>query len=660
MAGPDPRVGRGRPARPDSFSKTLRCPLCAAALKLQDGLAVCAGCGRGYPRNNGILDLHTNAGGAAAVGAARALPLIKALTPDGWMEAVRSFLVDRGDALQQLDALVAGRHRAWRGFLDLKPDGRLLCLGCGYGALVESLAPHCARIFVLEPQLPKLQFVSQRLAIFTPDADVTLLAGSAEGRLPFDDGSFDGVIVAESLASGGTSPLLVEIRRVLRDEGQIFFFADNRFSLSLPAGWWDRWTGTRPLAGLARACGLIARWWKKRNGPQSLAGLCRQVSSAGYTGIEAYGLWPARRQFDEIIPLQDGRAAVLPGETTSWEQRLRRRGSFLPAYCVVAQAGGNQRHSSYNRILAAAARQLAGTGEVVPLQSLRHVMTRKDKMIIHALRGAEAIVIRVPFSSAAAAAEERHAATLQHLEVSHPGLAPRLLAAGRVDGIDYRAETALPGLPLKRVLPHRGSVEVLQRVEALLEVMNPAASLLPAPLDGLEYERLVEARFDRLFQLVRDQDCQNRLRSFFRAQLYGANLPHGLVHGDFSGSNIYLAGNKAGILDWEAADFDDLPILDVIGYLESTLRPLNPAQSLADSLHALARRDFPSATEERFLIDRYERLRIDPRCHIGLVYLRWLRQIDYLLPYWLSYDPAGQERYIDQVIRRLLAANTDG
>ena len=276
-----------------------------------------------------------------------ALPRLATLSEDGWIEAVRSFLKDRKDSLQLLDALVAGRHHAWRGFLDLRPGCRVLCIGAGYGALVESLAPHCGQLYVLDPLLPRLRFVAQRQAIFNPQADLVLLHGGAEAQLPFADNTFDAVILAEPAVVGDPAGRAGEARRLLREGGQLFLIADNRFNLALPPGWWDRLPkALGPLAPLLRGGVLAARWWRKDNGPHSLPGLTRQVTAAGFADLASYGLWPARRQFDEILPLRGGRSSAPSGEIRSWKQRLRRRSFFLPAHCLIAQAGGARRPSS--------------------------------------------------------------------------------------------------------------------------------------------------------------------------------------------------------------------------------------------------------------------------------------------------------------------------
>ncbi|MEQ9608062.1 MAG: phosphotransferase, partial [Kiloniellaceae bacterium] len=459
----------------------------------------------------------------------------------------------------------------------------MLCLGAGYGAVVESVAPHCRQVVVLEPDAAWLHFVSQRVGIFNAEDDGVLLRAAAGQPLPFASGSFDAVVMAESVGNGGPARLLGEARRVLRAGGQVLVIADNRFSLALPSGWWDRWNAApQPLPLLVRTFGLLRAWARRQNGPEALPTLCRRLSELGFAGIRNYGLWPSRRQFDDVIPLYGRRPAALPGKPPSWRQRLKQHGLFLPAHCVTAWAGGEPQPTSYERIYAAAARQIAGGQDAAPLLALRHILTRKDKMIVLAMRHAEPVIVRIPFSRAAAAAEARHAAALVRLADTHPGLAPSPLAAGQIDGFDYRVETALPGAAQSTVRDRVGAEAVLRRAAGLLDVMNPAASLVRAPLAGAVYERLVEARLERLFQLVRERDQQVGLRAFFRDRLSGVSLTFGLVHGDFSRSNIYLDGDNAGVVDWEAADFDDLPILDAIGFLESVLRPLGARRSLAE------------------------------------------------------------------------------
>lgn len=634
----------------------LCCPVCSSELADKDESLVCGGCAQHYPVVQGIVDFRLSPGGRPAASEPEALPAIKAATPDGWADAVSEFLRGRDDGLDQLDALTADRRQAWKIFLDLKAGGRLLCLGCGSGGVVQSLVPHADQIVVLDQAIDRVRFAQQRLAIFKPQDEVTFLTGSGAGRLPFATGYFDTVIVTEYGSPDEAGWRLDEARRVLRAEGQFLVVADNRFSFSLPVGWWDRWsTAYKPLPQLARVLGLLDSWWRKRSGPQSLPSLSRQLKSVGFTDLETIGLWPGRSQLDEFYPSPHDRPSDTPDEALPLKARFKRKWLHLPAHCVVAQAGGRRRCSTLERILTDAARQLSGEQDAAPLVARRQLLTRKDKLVIFSQHDEGSLVLRIPLSAAAAAAEERHAATIKHLAASHPGIAPRPLAGGRTDAIDYRVETSMPGTSLKQYLRERGPIDHLKRVSDLLDALNPEGSLRREKFEGANYESMVEEPLERLSQVLRNSDLETQLRRYFRNQLHGALLPFGLLHGDFSNSNIYLSDEAIGVIDWEASALSDLPILDSITYLESSLRPTFPRYSLAEGLQALASRKLPGAEEERFLLDRYEHLGIDIGCHAGLVYLTWLRALDHLLPYWLRFHPEGQQRYIHDVVRVLLS-----
>lgn len=578
--------------------------------------------------------------------------MIANLSVETWVATIRDFLAGRDDMTEQLEVLTAAGRSAWKGFFDLKPDGRFLVLGCGTGNVIQNLAPHVSQVHGMDEDAQNLRFAQKRLAIFNPDDHVTFLAGAANGRLPFATGLFDGVIMADSAALGDRHRL-AEARRVLRDDGQVFIIADNRFSLSLPVGWWDRWSvAPRPMAALARMAGLVTVWWRKRNGERSLPGLRRVVKRAGFSAIQVVGLWPGRQALEEIVLLRGRRQTTGLRAPLSVSNKLEKHELFLPTHGLLAQACGAPRDSTYDRIFATIARQLADPGPVIPVYPTRMIVTRKDKLIVLADRGDDRLVVRIPFGPAAAAAEARNAVVLAKLEASRPGLGPRILGDGAIDGIEYRVESLMPGMSLGQG-SDPGSM--LPRVEALLEDLNPSAGLISRAFEGAHYEALVEDRLARVFPFLSNDDLRERVRAFFRDRLHGATLPFGLVHGDFSRSNIHLSGEgQAGLIDWEAASFDDLPMLDAIGFLESVNRGHHPSHSLADGISALAKGVFQSPAQKRFLSARYERQGIDPACHVGLVYLRWLRQVDYLLPYWLRYHPDGQQRYIHQVVERML------
>ena len=214
----------------------LRCPRCAAALQEDDGALACRGCAARYPLEQGIVDFRQAGASAPRSGLAVTPQAIAALSAETWVDAIRDLLAGRDDMTERLEELTAAGRTAWKGFLDLKPGGRLLVQGCGYGNLVQNLAPHMGQVYGLDGDDQKLRFAQKRLAIFNRADDITLLAVSDPARLPFVAELFDCVILSGGLEPAGQGAALREIRRVLKPDGQIFPVAENRLSLTLPAG----------------------------------------------------------------------------------------------------------------------------------------------------------------------------------------------------------------------------------------------------------------------------------------------------------------------------------------------------------------------------------------------------------------------------------------
>ena len=97
----------------------------------------------------------------------------------------------------------------------VKPGGKLLDVGGGTGALARRLAASLsARVTVLDPTPEMLRYLSD-------DEHITGVLGVAE-RMPFEDDSFDAVIVTDAFHHFRDQPgAVAEFARVVRPEGGI-------------------------------------------------------------------------------------------------------------------------------------------------------------------------------------------------------------------------------------------------------------------------------------------------------------------------------------------------------------------------------------------------------------------------------------------------------
>ena len=122
---------------------------------------------------------------------------------------------------------------------NLRPDTRLLDLGCGRGGLVEQLGAPLAQIVGIDPDVVSLR--EHRLARLDPP--MPRVAGFSE-RLPFADESFD-LIFASWLLEHLPRPVSVfrQIGRVLQPGGVFAFITPNK---------------RHPLSALNRLAGRFA------------------------------------------------------------------------------------------------------------------------------------------------------------------------------------------------------------------------------------------------------------------------------------------------------------------------------------------------------------------------------------------------------------------
>lgn len=119
-------------------------------------------------------------------------------------------------------------------YLDLRPDARLLDVGCGTGRHLLELSRFPGRFLGLDiarEDLRKTQYLLRLTAKQRPVvADVHLLLGVGE-RLPFGDGQFDYVLCTETLEHvPDDRAVLRELVRVLRPGGVLVISVPDEYS----------------------------------------------------------------------------------------------------------------------------------------------------------------------------------------------------------------------------------------------------------------------------------------------------------------------------------------------------------------------------------------------------------------------------------------------
>jgi ubiquinone/menaquinone biosynthesis C-methylase UbiE len=119
--------------------------------------------------------------------------------------------------------------------------GKVLEIGIGSGLNLPFYSSEVERVYGVEPSLALQEMARRRAA--TGRTKVEFLSQSAEEPLPFADQSIDTVVMTWTLCSiPNASQALVQMRRVLKAQGRLFFIEHGRAPDPGVVAWQDRLT----------------------------------------------------------------------------------------------------------------------------------------------------------------------------------------------------------------------------------------------------------------------------------------------------------------------------------------------------------------------------------------------------------------------------------
>lgn len=126
--------------------------------------------------------------------------------------------------------------------------GNVLEIGFGTGLNLRYYPEAVTKIMALDSENFRPELVQQRIAKSKiPVAQIQLDAG---GKLPFDEASFDTVISTWTLCSiAQVDAALLEIKRVLKPEGEFLFCEHGRSDEANTAKWQDRLNPLQKIVG---------------------------------------------------------------------------------------------------------------------------------------------------------------------------------------------------------------------------------------------------------------------------------------------------------------------------------------------------------------------------------------------------------------------------
>lgn len=688
----EPKIEPAVPAETDAWITGLNCPACLAVLEATTGSLRCAACRRDYPIADGIADLRQGRKDYYFNPVPR--PQMAEVTAHAerrdWPKAIRRFIEGAKHNREWLDNLVTDGRYAWKLFLDLPPGARVLDLGCGLGNLTKNIAPHVGEVCALDLTWERLQFARRRFALFNRDDRIALVAGGDGKHLPFADASFDCVMLSgvlewvadddsawvgvegkaaralKMLAAhfGATNPrrvqlaFLKEIGRVLKPGGQLFVGIENRLSYEYFLGLPDHHAGVRYASLLPRGLATLYTMWRARAPYRTYTyahpGHRRLMADAGFARTRFLGLTPGYSHLSSILPYDEPGARFDAPRRVGWKEAIRSSKLFVPAYGVIASKSAAASPSLFERI--------AQEIEQRCNAPLRHVgaprVTGRAKLIAHAKLGAEDVVLRIALNDESRRGEAANHEALHWLgEDRDAAKAPRPIARGMTQGVAWFVEQGARGEPMQRLLQQPGHVDHLAGVAEVLSVLNPdLPGAAAVALEGEGFERWVGEPLRRLAPCVEDDASIASARAGLARHLAGAQTRVGRVHGDFNPENFcWSDGTVTGVVDWEQASRDGLPILDAINCVEGALRVAGKTHSVADSVAMLLEPERLPAAYRSFLDAQFDRAGCGIGSRRGFVLLYWLQHVDKQLVE-LACDAHAIESRIKPMLRACAAS----
>lgn len=567
-----------------------------------------------------------------------------------WPQLIRNFARTRENTAQVLYESTAYGRTALKLLLRLPQHARVLEIGCGTGLVASTLAPLVSSVCGIDVDPSLLLVARRRVELEALDKSISLVLFRSSKELPFDDDSFDCVLLSSRVACSkngvltltSSPPLrlgpLSDVRRVLKRGGQIFWLGKNRLS-------YERLMGGGFLEAV-RGADLT----------HSSFGYRRLLKATGFSEPTFFEMSELKSFLVGIRPLQRASKHWTAAPVSTIKNRIKRHEQLVPMYGISASNGPSDEPTLLGELLSVVARS---AGERHRLGSLRvedFRVSRKDKAILVVTNDDDSWIVRVPLSPAAELSDARNASMIQSFENREDisRIVPQSIARGTHRGLSYFVETRLPGTAISGLLRESDPESFFDQASELLALLNRGDARLTR-LDGERFEHEIVERLTSVKPLLERPADVERLNEYFARRLKGMELPFGTVHGDFSVSNILVNDRHrvTGLLDWEDGDDDGLLGVDAINFVES-LRRSTTTDQVGVVIPQLAAGRFTSKREKRFLRQHYDQYGINSSAHEPLVYFKWLRHIAYLQRFWLRFDSVAIQKFVRPVVDSIL------
>lgn len=604
------------------------CPMCLTPLDSLPAELRCSTCRLSFPLVNGIpIFAEHPESGYGTMPVLELEQLLLLCQERGWDQGVRCFLETKPLGVADFWAryFIPETRAAGRLLLPANSSARVLDLGCGIGPLSINFARYFDEVIGVDRGLTQLQLLRLR----GQQAGIENLRHVCAGDrryLPFPAERFDIVLLNGVLEWIGTRnasdprlqqrDFLREVNRILKPEGEIYLGIENRFAIRYLLGEADEHTKLKFVTILPRKLANLFSVLKKgepyRVYTYSRWGYRRLLREAAFQAVRFYLPRSNYRKFSQIL---EGEKSSESAEAYCEKPRLRemkRRTLKALAYPYLTHsysivAGKTRLSPSFIEEAVAKLETWLGT-DVQTSSKLRPFDIRIGETSVALIsvaekRGARGFMLRIPLKPEVAVQQLHNLQSLRKLvggldpACTLKELVPEPVVTLDCSGKPVFVERLCPGFDLRHCYQRQDQPAVFRLgLDFLLRLnrelgdhrthSSPAVEAWLRERELYVYRTASDFPEGSLQPLI--EDVINALRR--------APLPVVCTHGDFWPGNLLSTarGDRlTGVVDWEFADQDGMPLLDLLQLLLCT-------KGLSSG------RGFTRLLVERFLARRFE------------------------------------------------------
>ncbi len=412
-----------------------------------------------------------------------------------------------------------------------------------------------------------------------PHHNITYIRKIENGLFPFEGQTLD-VIFLFKLPS---QSMLLALKRVLKESGQIILLANNKYNYHALA---DKLSGKQRNTSFRKE--------------MSRQGYLKQLSTAGFDEIECHGVDISQSQ---ILTLKANLPFVEIAESASSSIKNRIKNSILfsPAFCFIVSFGGKKTDSLLLKLYYELQQKLNSSYLIFS----QITITGKSKAIFEVNADHNQYMVKIPFDQNGIKGEKQSQEVLRKLDqilefsVNHP----TDYFQGQIDDCQYFVESKCGGVSLKDALKQYGRDHFAGEIFTVWKKLAFEPSFkMKQTVDEPLFAKIVGNTANKIMTLTSYQDEMIQVVSKLKQNLLDTELGLGLVHGDFSISNSFTVGGKiTDLIDWESAENQGVVFIDLINIYTSIERYFHPQTDVVDNLLALVSGQWRSSSEWDYL-----------------------------------------------------------